>query len=86
MITPILAIIVDDLDDELVNFEPNCINPIISETEDDLEDSFVEEGLIGYEGFQYVDDLTFYAPIISQELLQERLYDLLVQNLFVHSG
>lgn len=86
MITPLFAIIVDDLDDEFIDLEPNRIDLVVSEAEDDLENSLVQERLVRYEGLEDVDDLALYAPIISQKLLQERLDDLVVKDIFVHSG
>jgi hypothetical protein len=86
LVTPILTIVVDYQNDQLVDFQPYCIDFVVSQAKDYLQDTLVEEGRRGNESLEDVDDLAFDSPVVSQQLLKQRLDNLLIKEVFVHSS
>jgi len=83
---PLLGVGLNNLDDELVGSESDCVDSVVSEADEDLEDGFGEVVLGDEEGLQDVDYLALDAPVVGVELGQQRLGDFVFKGLLGHFG
>lgn len=86
LIAPVLRTVGQNGHHQLVSFDSDCIDPVISQPDKGLQNLLIEVGFGDQESLEDLDDLALVPPVVGGQLLDEGLDDLFIKDILVGPG